>query len=180
MRIWAWTPGRSGAILEGWWVRAGPSPGTAWWLQRRVPSCDLPPLKPPQPCPCPPSGHPQTQGPDPEPREGSESWGFGEGRVICIKGPSPSQSMKRGRSDGGRSAQLWGHRRQDALTVSTRAWSLSAQVTGWGDRGRALGKHTSLLPPLLPEAHSHRLSLPLPGSWAQAADSAALRVQDFG
>ena len=25
MHIWAWTPGGSGAVLEGWWVRAGPS-----------------------------------------------------------------------------------------------------------------------------------------------------------
>ena len=70
--------------------------------------------------------------------------------------------MKREGAVWGRSAQLWGHRRQDALTMSTMTWwplllTLVALCTGdWmGDRGRALGKHTSLLPPLLPEAHSH-------------------------
>uniref|UniRef100_A0AC11CN49 Uncharacterized protein n=2 Tax=Ovis aries TaxID=9940 RepID=A0AC11CN49_SHEEP len=42
-----------------------------------------------------------------------------------MRGPSPSQGMKRGRSGVGMlcSAQLWGRRRQDALTVSTMAWS---------------------------------------------------------
>ncbi|KAF4008340.1 hypothetical protein G4228_020062 [Cervus hanglu yarkandensis] len=31
--------------------------------------------------------------------------------------------MKRGRSGVGTSAQVWGHRREDALTISTMAWS---------------------------------------------------------
>ena len=76
----------------------------------------------------------------------------------------------------GRSAQLWGHRRQDALTcppwpgpLCSSPWSLSAQVTGWGDRGRALGRLTGPAPcsrVWTPESPS--LSLPLPGSWAQA------------
>ena len=76
----------------------------------------------------------------------------------------------------GRSAQLWGHRRQDALTcppwpgpLCSSPWSLSAQVTGWEDRGRALGRLTGLAPLCrvwTPESPS--LSLSLPGSWAQA------------
>ena len=76
----------------------------------------------------------------------------------------------------GRSAQLWGHRRQDALTcppwpgpLCSSPWSLSAQVTGWGDRGRALGRHTGSAPcshVWTPESPS--LSLLLPRSWAQA------------
>ena len=74
----------------------------------------------------------------------------------------------------GRSAQLWGHRWQDALTcppwpgaLCSSRWLLSAQVTGWGDRGRTLGRHTgpascSCLDPRV------TFSLSLPGSWAQA------------
>ena len=64
-----------------------------------------------------------------------------------MKGPSPAQNMKRGRSGGGRSAQLWGHRRQEALTMSTMAWSLLlltlvALCTGdWmGRQGEGPGK----------------------------------------
>ena len=48
-------------------------------------------------------------------------------------------------------------------------WSLSAQVTGWGGRGGVLGRHTCCVPCYhvwTPESPS--LSLPLPGSWAQA------------
>ena len=76
----------------------------------------------------------------------------------------------------GHSAKLWGHRRQDALTcppwpgpLCSSRWSLSAQVTGWGDRGRALGRHTGSAPcshVWTPESPS--LSLLLPRSWAQA------------
>ena len=76
----------------------------------------------------------------------------------------------------GRSAQLWDHRRQDALTcppwpgpLCSSRWSLSAQVTGWGDRGRALRRHTGSAPcshVWTPESPS--LSLLLPRSWAQA------------
>ena len=76
----------------------------------------------------------------------------------------------------GRSAQLWGHRRQDALTCPpwpgpfcSSPCSLSAQVTGCGDRGWALGRLTGPAPcsrVWIPESPS--LSLPLPGSWAQA------------
>ena len=76
----------------------------------------------------------------------------------------------------GRSAQLWGHRRQDAVTcppwpgpLCSSPWSLSAQVTGCGDRGGVLGRHTCCVPRYhawTPESPS--LSVPLPGSWAQA------------
>ena len=76
----------------------------------------------------------------------------------------------------GHSAQLWGHRQWDALTVSTMAWSpllltLVALCTGdwmWG-QGKGPGKThgpCSLLSCLDPESPS--LSLPLPGSRAQA------------
>ena len=76
----------------------------------------------------------------------------------------------------GRSVLLWGHRRQDTLTcppwpgpLCSSRWSLSAQVTGWGDRGRARGRHKGPAPcshVLTPESPS--LSLALPASWAQA------------
>ena len=68
----------------------------------------------------------------------------------------------------GRSAQLWGHRRQDALTcppwpgpLCSSPWSLSAQVTGWEDS-------QALLPFVVSGPPSHHLCLSLPGSWAQA------------
>ena len=74
-----------------------------------------------------------------------------------------------------RSAQLRGHRRQDALTVSTMAWcplllTLVALCPGdWmGGQGKGFGQTQglcSLLSCWAPESPS--LSLPLPGSWAQ-------------
>ena len=85
----------------------------------------------------------------------------------------------------GRSAQLWGHRRQDALTcppwpgpLCSSPWSLSAQVTGWGDRGRALGRHTgpascSCLDPRV----TFSVSLPSRILGPGCADSAVLRVR---
>ena len=85
----------------------------------------------------------------------------------------------------GRSAQLWGHRRQDALTcppwpgpLCSSPWSLSAQVTGWEDRGRALGRLTGLAPLCrvwTPESPS--LSLPSRILGPGCADSAVLRVR---
>ena len=76
----------------------------------------------------------------------------------------------------GRSVLLWGHRRQDTLTcppwpgpLCSSRWSLSAQVTGWGDRGRALGRHTGPAPwshVWTPESPS--VSRALPRSWAHA------------
>ena len=76
----------------------------------------------------------------------------------------------------GSSAQLWGHRRQDALTyppwpgpLCSSPWSLSAQVTGCGDRGEVLERHTCCAPRYrvwTPDSPS--LSLSLLGSWAQA------------
>ena len=46
----------------------------------------------------------------------------GNGGVICMNEHSVSQ-YDEGAERWGPSAQLWGHRRQDALTVSTTAWS---------------------------------------------------------
>ena len=75
----------------------------------------------------------------------------------------------------GRSAQLWGRRQQDALTVFTMAWSpllltLVALCTGdWmGDRRRTLGRLMGLPHCHLWTPESPSLSLSLPGSWAQA------------
>jgi hypothetical protein len=89
----------------------------------------------------------------------------------------------------GRSAQLWGHRRQDALTVSTMAWSplfltLVALCTDdwmWG-QGKGPGK--THRPCSLLSCQDPRVTMSVsppsrilgPG----CADSAALRVRDFG
>uniref|UniRef100_A0A4W2I4E8 Ig-like domain-containing protein n=1 Tax=Bos indicus x Bos taurus TaxID=30522 RepID=A0A4W2I4E8_BOBOX len=98
-----------------------------------------------------------------------------------MKGPSLSQYMRREGAVWGRSAQLWGHRRQDALTcppwpgpLCSSPWSLSAQVTGWEDRGRALGRLTGLAPLCrvwTPESPS--LSLPSRIMGPGCADSAS-------
>ena len=84
----------------------------------------------------------------------------------------------------GHSAKLWGHRRQDALTcppwpgpLCSSPCSLSAQVTGWGDRGRALGRHTGSAPcshVWTPESPS--VSPPSKILGPGCADSAALHV----
>ena len=85
----------------------------------------------------------------------------------------------------GRSAQLWGRRQQDALTVFTMAWSpllltLVALCTGdWmGGQGRGLGKiHMlcSLLSCLDPRV-TISVSLPSRILGPGCADSAVLRV----
>ena len=89
----------------------------------------------------------------------------------------------------GRSAQLWGHRRQDALTVSTMARSpllLTLVTLCTGDwmqgQGKGLGKThrpCSLLSCLDPRV---TISVCPPSRilGPGCADSAALRVQDFG
>ena len=89
----------------------------------------------------------------------------------------------------GRSAQLWGDRRQDALIVSTMAWSpllltLVALCTGdWmGEQGKGLTKThrpcslLSCLDPRVTISVSPSSRMLGPGS----ADSATLRVQEFG
>ena len=88
----------------------------------------------------------------------------------------------------GRSAQLWGDRRQDALIVSTMAWSpllltLGALCTGDWMRGQGKGPGKtcsfsllSFLKPTVTISVSPSSRILGPGS----ADSAALRVQDFG
>ena len=85
----------------------------------------------------------------------------------------------------GRSAQLWGHRRQDALTMSTMAWcplllTLVALCTGdWmGGQGKGLGKThgpCSLLSCLDPR-FTISVSLPSRILGPGCADSAVLRV----
>ena len=86
----------------------------------------------------------------------------------------------------GRSAQLWGHSRQDALTVSTMAWSplfltLVALCTGdWmGGQGKGPGKThrpCSLLSCLDPRV-TISVSLPSRILGPGCADSAVLRVR---
>ena len=89
----------------------------------------------------------------------------------------------------GRSAQLWGHRRQDALTMSTMAWATLfltpvTLYTGdwmWG-QGKGPGKThwpyslLSCLDPRVTISVSPPSRILGPG----CADSATLRVHDFG
>ena len=88
----------------------------------------------------------------------------------------------------GRSARLWGHRWQDALTVSTMAWSpllLTLLTLCTGDwmqgQGKGPGKTRpfsllSFLKPTITISVSHPSRILGPG----CADAAALRVRDFG
>ena len=89
----------------------------------------------------------------------------------------------------GHSAQLWGHRRQDTLTVSTMAWSPLLLTLGtlctvdWmGGQGRGPGKThrpyslLSCLNPLVTISCTPPSRILGPG----CADSAAIRVRDFG
>ena len=89
----------------------------------------------------------------------------------------------------GHSAQLWGHRIQDALTVSTMAWSpllltLVALCRGdWmGGQGRGLGKIHMLCSPLscLDPRVTISVSPPSRILGPGCADSAVLHVPDFG
>ena len=89
----------------------------------------------------------------------------------------------------GHSAQLWGHRIQDALTMLTMAWSpllltLVALCTGdlMGRQGRGPGKthrSYSLLSCLGPQV-TISVSPPSRILGQGCADSAALHVRDFG
>ena len=89
----------------------------------------------------------------------------------------------------GRSAQLWGHRRQDALTVSTMAWfplllTLVALCTGDWMQGQGKGPGKPHRPCSLLSCLDPRVTISVcppsrilgPG----CANSAALRVRDFG
>ena len=89
----------------------------------------------------------------------------------------------------GHSAQLWGHRRQDTLTVSTMAWSPLLLTLGtlctvdrMGGQGRGPGKThrpyslLSCLNPLVTISCTPPSRILGPG----CADSAAIRVRDFG
>ena len=89
----------------------------------------------------------------------------------------------------GHSAQLWGHRIQDALIMLTMAWSpllltLVALCTGdlMGRQGRGPGKthrSYSLLSCLGPQV-TISVSPPSRILGQGCADSAALHVRDFG
>ena len=76
----------------------------------------------------------------------------------------------------GRSAQLWGHRWQDPLTVSTMAWSpllltLGTLCTGDWMRGQGMGPGKTHRPCSQLSCLDPRFTIsvsPLPGSWAQA------------
>ena len=75
----------------------------------------------------------------------------------------------------GRSAQLWGHRRQDALTcppwpgpLCSSPWALLPRLLDAGTGEGPLEDSGALLPALESGPESPSLSLPLPGSWAQA------------
>ena len=86
----------------------------------------------------------------------------------------------------GRSAQLWGRRRQDALTVSTMAWSpllltLGTLCTGDWMRGQGMGPGKTHRPcsqlSCLDPRFTISVSPPSRILGPSCADSAALRVQ---
>ena len=81
-------------------VRAGPRPWHCQATSAQGSWMGPPGPGPLQPRPSPHPAPPQAQGQEPGPREGSESWRWGK-TVICMKGPAPSQAMKRGRSGVG-------------------------------------------------------------------------------
>ena len=91
-----------------------------------------------------------------------------------MKGPAPSQGMKRGRSSVGTLCSAVGPQKAERPDRVHHGLVPSAPHPGhslhrWGDRGRALERLTGPTPcsrVWTPESPS--LSLPLPGSWAQA------------
>ena len=112
----------------------------------------------------------------------------GNGGVICMNEHSLSQ-YDEGAERWGPSAQLWGHRWQDALTVSTTAWSpliltLVTLCTGDWMQGQGKGPRKTHGPFSLLLCLDPRVTISVsppsrilgPG----CADSVALRVQDFG
>ena len=105
-----------------------------------------------------------------------------------MKGPAPSQGMKRGRSSVGTLCSAVGRQKAGRPDMSTMAWSpllltLFALCTGdwmWG-QGKGPGKTHPFsllffLKPTITISVSHPSRILGPG----CADAAALRVRDFG
>ena len=110
-------------------------------------------------------------------------------RIFCRKGPSPSQGMKRGRSSVGTLCSAVGPQKAGRPDMSTMAWSpllltLVVLFTGdwmWG-QGKGPGK--THRPCSLLSCQDPRVTMSVsPSSRILGpgyADSAALRVRDFG
>ena len=109
--------------------------------------------------------------------------------ILCMKGPSPSQGMKRGRSGVGKLCSAVGPQTAGRPDISTMAWSpllltLVALFTGdwmWG-QGKGPGK--THRPCSLLSCQDPRVTMSVsPSSRILGpgyADSAALHVRDFG
>ena len=113
-------------------------------------------------------------------------WGVERKTVICMKGPSPTPGMKRGRSGVGTLCSAVGPQKAGRRDMSTMAWSpllltLISLCTGdWmRGQGRGLGKTHMLCSPLscLDPRVTISVSLPSRILGPGCADSAVLRVR---